>query len=232
MLKTPVIATISAIIVGFVSAPCQAQHVAAVPLPIYPPTAAAAGMAHQHAQMLAALDTNHNGRLDPAEVQAAQSGLTAPVSGQNGVNGQAAANYAAFQQFLMSKFDANGNGVLDLREVEAAQLALGLAAMNGAAFSGAANRFGNQFGGNQFGANQFGGNRFRGAQPAGRGKNANVGAGIKNVKRKNPLLAQFDKNGDGKLDAQERKAMEAAKAKPRAKGKRKAKQARPAKNAK
>ncbi len=79
MLKTSAIATLAAAILGFVSTPCQAQHAVAVPLPIYPPTAAAAGMAHQHAQMLAALDTNHNGQLDPAEALAAQSGLAAPV---------------------------------------------------------------------------------------------------------------------------------------------------------
>ncbi|HVX60168.1 MAG TPA: hypothetical protein VHC19_06200 [Pirellulales bacterium] len=237
MPKTPAITTLAAAILGFFSAPCQAQHAVAVPLPIYPPTAAAAGMAHQHAQMLAAFDANHNGQLDPAEALAAQSGLAAPVSAQNGANGQATANYAAFQQFLMSKFDANGNGTLDLPEVEAAQLALGLAAMNGAAMSGAANQFGNafganQFGGNQFGANPFAGNRFGNNQGAAGGKNAKPGAGIKNVKRKNPLLVQFDKDGDGKLNAEEREAMEAAKTKPHAKGKPKAKQARAAKHAK
>ncbi len=189
---------------GLVAAHCEAQSPAAIPLPVSPPTAAAAGMAHQNAQLLAALDTNHNGRLDPAEIEAARAGLINPAALQGG-NSTAAKNMANFQQFLLNKFDANGNGVLDLPEVEAARLALSMAGMNQAALNNGAN----QLGGNQFGANQPGGN-----QPA--DKNAKQpGAPIKEVKRKNALLANYDKNGDGKLDADERKAMEAAKAKPK-----------------
>jgi hypothetical protein len=209
MTRTNVLFMLFAASVGLVSARSEAQSPAAVPLPVSPPTAAAAGMAHQNAQLLAALDTNHNGRLDPAEIEAARAGLINPAAIQGG-NTTAAKNMANFQKFLLNKFDANGNGVLDLPEVEAARLALSMAGMNQAAFNNGAN----QLGGNQFGANQAGGNQAGGNQPA--DKNAKQpGAPIKEVKRKNALLANYDKNGDGKLDAEERKAMEAAKAKPK-----------------
>ena len=191
----------------FAAAPLsRAQHPAAIGLPVLPPTAAAAGMAQQQAQLLATLDTNHNGRLDPAEIEAAQAGLITPPAGAAGANNPAAANMASFQQFMLNKFDANRNGVLDLPEVEAARMALGMASgMNRRASTGA--------------ANQQGGNNAAPAAPP-----------IKNVKRKNPLLAKFDKNGNGKLDPEERQAMDAAKTKPHAKA---AKPARkPAKNAK
>ena len=174
---------------------CQAQHPALLPLPVSPPTAAAAGMAQQQAQMLAALDTNKNGRLDPAEIQAAQAGLVNPGPGLGGVNSQAAANMAALQNFLLSKFDANGNGVLDLPEVEAARLAMGMAAMSRNSQTGAFNQLNGQFNG----ANQP-----IPVQPAKKAKPK------PKAKRKNPRVARFDKDGDGKLNANERKAMEAA----------------------
>jgi hypothetical protein len=197
--------TLAAALVFAVAAFAQAQHPVVVGLPVLPPTAAAAGMAQQQAQMMAALDTNHNGQLDPAEIEAAQAGLIKPPGAAAGANNPAAANMAAFQQLMLNKFDANGNGVLDLREVEAARMALGMAGMNRAAGTGA--------------ANQQGGNNPVAPVPP-----------IKNVKRKNPLLTKFDKNGDGKLDADERQAMAAGKAKPHAKA---AKPARkPAKNVK
>lgn len=195
---------------------CHAQHPLAAGLPVLPPTAAAAGMAQQQAQMLALLDTNKNGRLDPAEIQAAQAGLVNPGPGLGGANAQASANMAALQNFLLSKFDANGNGVLDLPEMQAARMALGMASMGRGPQTGAMNQMG--------GANPFNGGN---AGPPGKLKKA------KPVRR-NPLIARFDKNGDGKLDAAERKAMEAAKAKQRANPKRPAapaKQARAAKHA-
>jgi EF hand domain-containing protein len=198
--------TLTTALVFFTAPFGQAQHPATIGLPVLPPTAAAAGMAQQQAQLMATLDTNRNGRLDPAEIEAAQAGLIKPPAGAAGANNAAAANMAAFQQFMLSKFDANGNGVLDLPEVEAARMALGMASgMNRRASTGA--------------ANQPGGNNPAAPAPP-----------IKNVKRKNPLLAKFDKNGNGKLDPEERQAMDAAKTKPHAKA---AKPARkPAKNAK
>jgi hypothetical protein len=200
------IPTLTIALVFFTAQVGQAQHPVVVGLPVLPPTAAAAGMAQQQAQLLATLDTNHNGRLDPAEIEAAQAGLIKPPAGAAGANNTAAANMAAFQQFMLNKFDANRNGVLDLPEVEAARMALGMAnGMNRRASTGA--------------ANQPGGNNAAPPAPP-----------IKNVKRKNPLLAKFDKNGNGKLDPDERQAMDAAKTKPHAKA---AKPARkPAKNPK
>lgn len=199
------ISTLATALVFAVAPFGQAQHPGVVGLPVLPPTAAAAGMAQQQAQMMAALDTNHNGQLDPAEIEAAQAGLIKPSGATAGANNPAAANMAAFQQFMLNKFDANSNGVLDLPEVEAARMALGMAGMNRAAGTGA--------------ANQLGGNN-----PAAPGPQ------VKNVKRKNPLLAKFDKNGNGKLDPDERQTMEAGKAKPHAKAVKPAR--KPAKNVK
>lgn len=215
-MKMPAIVVTAAGLVLATCSLCDAQHPLAAGLPVLPPTAAAAGMAQQQAQMLALLDTNKNGRLDPSEIQAAQAGLVNPGPGLGGTNAQASANIAALQNFLLSKFDANGNGVLDLPEIQAARMALGMASMGRGPQTGAMNPMG--------GANPFNGGN---ARPAGKVKKA------KPV-RKNPLIARFDKNGDGKLDAAERKAMEAAKAKQRANPKKPAapaKQARAAKPA-
>ena len=156
--------------------------------------------------MLAALDTNKNGRLDPAEIQAAQAGLINPGAAAGGGSGQASANMAAFQNFLLSKFDANGNGVLDLPEIAAARLALSMAANGRNAQSGLANQLNGQFNG---------GNPMAPAEPV---KKVKKPKPKPKAKRKNSRIAQFDKNGDGKLDAAERKAMEDAKppAKPKA----------------
>jgi hypothetical protein len=204
--KTPILRSLIGVLICSAGAPCLAQHPAALQLPVLPPTAAAAGMAHQQAQMLAALDTNKNGRLDPAEIEAAQAGLISPAAGQGGANPQASANMAAFQKWLLGKFDANGNGMLDLPEIEAARLALNMAAMGRNGQGGYANPMNGQF---------------NGANPMAPGEP------IKKVKkpkpkpkRKNSRIAQFDKDGDGKLNAEERKAMENAKP-----------QARPKKNA-
>jgi hypothetical protein len=212
MMRTTFQVTFLSALALLAAIPLQAQNAVNAPLPVAPPTAAAAGMAQQHAQLLKALDSNHNGRLDPAEIEAARMGFVNPGALQGGANNPAAANMANFQRFMLSKFDANGNGMLDLPEVEAARLALSMAGMNQAAQANALNQL-----------NQLGGN-----QPADK-QAAEPGAPIKEVKRKNPLLVNYDKNGDGKLDAEERKAMEAAKAK----GKKTAKGAkRPAKPAK
>lgn len=204
-MKTQVLGTFVAFLVCTSGLPCLAQHPAGMQLPVLPPTAAAAGMAHQQAQMLAALDTNKNGRLDPAEVQAAQAGLINPGAAAGSANGQASANMAAFQNFLLSKFDANGNGVLDLPEIAAARLALSMAATGRNAQSGLANQLNGQFNG---------ANPMAPAEPIKKVKKPKP-----KPKRKNSRIARFDKNGDGKLDAEERKALEDAKpqGKPKAK---------------
>lgn len=215
-MKTPVLGILAGFLVCSAGVPCPAQHPLAVQLPVLPPTAAAAGMAQQQAQMLAALDTNKNGRLDPAEVQAAQAGLINPGSAAGGANGQASANMAAFQNFLLSKFDANGNGMLDLPEIAAARLALSMAASGRSAQTGVANQFNGQFNG---------ANPMAPAEPIKKVKKPKPKA-----KRKNPRIAQFDKNGDGKLDAAERKVMENAK--PQVKPKKKPVDVEPAQAAK
>lgn len=188
---------------------CQAQHPAGFHLPVLPPTAAAAGMAQQQAQLLAAFDTNKNGRLDPAEIQAAQAGLVQPIPGQGGSNPQAAANMAALQRFLLNKFDRNGNGVLDLPEIQAARMAMNMAAANRGPQTGAMNPMNGQNGGNLAPP----------VQPVKKAKKARK----PKPKRLNARAAQFDQNGDGKLDADERQAMEAAQPKPQAKPKKPAK---------
>lgn len=152
-------------------------------------------------------DTNGNGRIDPNEAAAARAG-----GGLAGGTGQPG---GISQADLLKRFDKNGNGKLDPDEAAAAKFARDALKARGA-------------GGNNGVA---GGNGIAGGNGAagGTGEGQPLDKKAARKQKKAKLLEQYDTNGDGKLDAEERKAKKADEDSQRAKKKAdKAKKKKPA----
>jgi hypothetical protein len=184
-------------------------------------------------QLAQLFDFNKNGKLDPAEISLVQNGFA--IMGGNKVAN--AGNTANAQAALLKQFDANRNGKLDLAEAEFAMFALsglavlagrpmtpfgnGMTAPNGMAVGGIGAPGVGAAGAGQAGAGGAAvGQMGNGKAPKGGVDPAPKSTKKGKSKRAAQLLADFDANRDGKLDADEREAAKhagssTARAKPR-----------------
>jgi hypothetical protein len=144
----------------------------------------AKAMAEMQKQFMMQFDANQNGKLDPQENAVAQEAMR-----RSGINmGIAPGGFPGADQFIR-QFDRDGDGRLNQAEAIMAQAAWQKLRNHG-----------------HSGGPRMGGNVGSGAPPpvmpvapAGSGKPDKV----------NPLVKRFDKDGDGKLNAEEKAAAQA-----------------------
>jgi hypothetical protein len=167
--------------------------------------------ARQQAQqrILERYDTNKDGKLTGDEQLRAQEELRR--SGRLPGSGTVPGGFPGAEE-LLKKFDADGDGKLSPAEQVAAQSAMqrsrGQQAGGGPATGPGLAPFGGSNPGNLFGDDEG-----AGQEPAGR----------KPMRRTNPLIKLYDKDGDGKLNDEEKAALQADRAKKKPAAKRGAK---------
>lgn len=153
-------------------------------------------------QMLAKFDLNKDGKLSDDERLKAQEELKR-MGGLVG-SGLVPGGFPGAEEFL-KRFDKNGDGKLSDEEKLAAQAAMQKNRRGGGPATGVG-----------LGGNPAGG-LFESAPAAG---GANPAAGSEKPGRKpNPLIKQYDLDGDGKLNDEEKAALQADRGKKKAKGK-------------
>jgi hypothetical protein len=153
-------------------------------------------------QLLAKFDLNKDGKLSDEERLKAQEELKR-MGGLVG-SGLVPGGFPGAEEFL-KRFDKNGDGKLSDEEKLAAQAAMQKNRRGGGPATGVG-----------LGGNPAGG-LFESA-PAGGGANPAAG-GEKPGRKPNPLIKQYDLDGDGKLNDEEKAALQADRGKKKAKGK-------------
>jgi Ca2+-binding EF-hand superfamily protein len=144
----------------------------------------AKAMAEMQRQFLQQFDLDRDGKLSPQENRLAQE-----VMGRQGINmGIAPGGFPGADQFA-KQFDRDGDGKLNPMEAAAAQ----------AAFQRMRNNGGGPRGGGGGGGSALPQQPIAPAEPPADKKSAKV----------NPLVKRFDKDGDGKLNAEEKAAAQA-----------------------
>lgn len=153
-------------------------------------------------QLLAKFDLNKDGKLSDEERLKAQEELKR-MGGLVG-SGLVPGGFPGAEEFL-KKFDKNGDGKLSDEEKLAAQAAMQKNRRGGGPATGVG------LGGNGFG----GGGLFESAPVGG----APAAGDEKPGRKPNPLIKQYDLDGDGKLSDEEKAALQADRGKKKVKGK-------------
>jgi hypothetical protein len=144
----------------------------------------AKAMAEMQRQFLQQFDADRDGKLSPQENMAAQEAMR-----RNGINmGIAPGGFPGAEQFA-KQFDRDGDGKLNPMEAAAAQ----------AAFQRMRNNGSGPRGGGGGGGSALPQQPTAPSEPPADKKSAKV----------NPLVKRFDKDGDGKLNAEEKAAAQA-----------------------